>query len=104
MNLGHRQEVRSSWEGAGSQSQGLTYVQPVQDSLSVRSLYANGIPEGNQLQIKTPSFSHSAALTEPGQEELESFLEEQKEFGVHSCNLSTREAEAGDGKFKTLSQ
>lgn len=47
MNLGHRQEVRSSWEGAGSQSQGLAYVQPVQDSLSVRSLYANGLPEGN---------------------------------------------------------
>lgn len=102
MNLGHRQEVRSSWEGTGSQSQGLASVQAVQDSLSGRRLYANGLPEGNQLQARTPSFSHSASLTGPGQEE--SFLEEQKKLGVHSCNLSTREVEAGDEEFKTLSQ
>lgn len=100
MGPGHRQEVRSSWEVTGSQSQGLVYAQPAQGSLNVSNLCTNGLSEGNVLQARTPSFSHSALL--PGPEQEESCLGEQQGPGVASCNLSMKEAEAGRWRVQDL--
>jgi hypothetical protein len=56
----HRREVRPSWEGTGSQSQGLASVQPVQGSLRVSSLHTNGLSEGGVFPSQMPRpFTHS---------------------------------------------
>lgn len=60
MDRAHRQEVRPSWEGAGSQSQGLASIQPVKGSLRVSSLHTSGLSEGGVFPSQMPlPFTHN---------------------------------------------